>query len=116
MKKEKVIVVLSGGVDSTTVLYDAINDDYIVEAISFDYGSKHNHKELPFAEWHCKKLNIPHKIIKLELDKYFKSSLLLATIHSIWQLFPSNILYSSVYFLKYLGSLPVTMNSSITGG
>jgi len=77
MKKEKLIVILSGGMDSVTLLYTAYyKSDCLVEALSFDYGSKHNKKEIPLAKWHCKKLGIPHKVIKLPLAKYFKSSLL----------------------------------------
>ena len=33
----------------------------VVGALSFDYGSKHNHKEIPFAAWHSQKLGIPHR-------------------------------------------------------
>ena len=45
--------------------------------ISFDYGSNHNGKEIPFAQLHCKRLGIPHVIIPLDfMGKYFKSSLL----------------------------------------
>ena len=45
-----------------------------IEAISFDYGQNHK-KELDFAKWHCEKLGIPHKIIKLDFS-CFNSSLL----------------------------------------
>lgn len=82
-KKEykKVLVVLSGGIDSTTVLYHAVklygNDN--VEAISFNYGSKHNEKELKCAKWHTAKLGVKHKIIELDFNKWgFKSDLLIS--------------------------------------
>jgi len=68
------IIILSGGMDSVTVLYDAIAKGYEVEALSFDYGQNHI-KELEFAKWHCDKLNISHKIIKLDFS-CFNSSLL----------------------------------------
>ncbi len=70
----KAIVILSGGMDSTTVLYDAIKRGFEVEALSFDYGQKHK-KELEFAKYHCEKLKIPHKIIKLDFS-CFDSALL----------------------------------------
>lgn len=69
------ILILSGGIDSTTMLYEY--KDRIALAVSFDYGSKHNAKEIPFAQWHCKKLGIPHIVIELGfMSKYFASSLL----------------------------------------
>lgn len=57
-KGEKVIVILSGGVDSTTLLYDVISQGYDVTALSFAYGQKHI-KELEYAQKTCEKLNIP---------------------------------------------------------
>ncbi len=69
------IIVVSGGMDSITLLYDY--KDRIALAVSFDYGSNHNAKELPLAEMHCKRLGIPHITIPLVFMKdYFKSSLL----------------------------------------
>jgi 7-cyano-7-deazaguanine synthase len=45
--------------------------------VSFDYGSKHNHNELPMAAYHAKKLNIPHVIVPLTfINDYFESHLL----------------------------------------
>jgi len=70
----KSVVILSGGMDSVTVLYNAVNELGEVEAISFDYGQNHK-KELEFAKYHCARLNIPHKIVKLDFS-CFESSLL----------------------------------------
>ena len=70
------VIILSGGMDSTTLLYDY--QERIALAVSFDYGSKHNKKELAFATQHCETLGIKHLIIPLEfMQKYFKSSLLI---------------------------------------
>jgi 7-cyano-7-deazaguanine synthase len=45
--------------------------------LSFDYGSKHNQKEIPFAAWHCEHLNIPHRAIQLDfVGQLFRSDLL----------------------------------------
>ena len=52
------VLILSGGVDSVTLLYD--EQERIALAISFDYGSKHNKREIPFAQWHCQQLGIKH--------------------------------------------------------
>ena len=69
------VLILSGGVDSVTLLYD--EQERIALAISFDYGSKHNAREIPFAQWHCQQLGIKHVVIPLDfMTKYFKSSLL----------------------------------------
>ena len=69
------IIILSGGMDSVTMLYDYAES--IAVALSFDYGSNHNRKELPMAAYHCERLGIEHIIIPLEFIKqYFHSSLL----------------------------------------
>jgi 7-cyano-7-deazaguanine synthase len=49
---EKVLVVLSGGLDSTTLAYDLESKGWDVEGISFNYGQKHS-KELEFAKAHA---------------------------------------------------------------
>ncbi len=69
------IIIVSGGMDSVTLLYDF--KDRIALGISFDYGSNHNAKEIPFARWHCEQLGIEHITIDLAfMPQYFKSSLL----------------------------------------
>lgn len=69
------VIVVSGGVDSITMLYEY--RERIALGVSFDYGSNHNARELPFAEMYCKRLGIPHIVIPLDfMPKYFKSSLL----------------------------------------
>lgn len=75
--KKKVIVLLSGGMDSVVALYQAMEQYEVVGGISFDYGSKHNHKEIPFAKLHCDKLDIPHKVVEAKfINELFTSSLL----------------------------------------
>jgi len=69
------LLILSGGMDSVTMLYDY--RDRIALAVSFDYGANHNARELPYAQWHCNKLGIRHVVIPLPFMKqYFESSLL----------------------------------------
>lgn len=73
----KGLIVLSGGMDSVTLLYDY--KDRISMAVSFDYGSKHNASEIPFAREHCTRLGIRHIVIPLGfMSEYFKSDLLLS--------------------------------------
>lgn len=72
---KKSLIILSGGMDSVTLLYD--RKDEIAVAVTFDYGSNHNKREEEFAKYHCEKLGIEHIIIPLTfIHDYFKSSLL----------------------------------------
>lgn len=70
------IIILSGGMDSVTMLYDY--QDRIAMAVTFNYGSKHNDREIGFAQLHCQRLGIRHIVIPLAfMQQYFKSSLLI---------------------------------------
>lgn len=60
----KLIVILSGGMDSTTMLYELNKKHNVVGVLSFNYGQKHK-KELNFASLTCDKLGLEHKIINL---------------------------------------------------
>ena len=72
----RAVLVYSGGLDSTTLLYEY--KDSIALAVSFDYGSKHNKRELEYAAINCKRLGVRHLVIPLEfMGKYFKSDLLI---------------------------------------
>ena len=44
----KVVVLCSGGMDSVAALYWAREQETVVGALSFDYDSKHNHREIFF--------------------------------------------------------------------
>jgi len=63
---KRAVVVISGGMDSTTLLYDARRDGYTINAISFNYDQKHK-KELKCAQQTCHKLGIKHTIISLDV-------------------------------------------------
>ena len=70
------ILILSGGMDSVTLLHDY--RERIALAVTFDYGSKHNAREIPFARLHCQRLGIEHIVVPLAfMGQYFKSSLLI---------------------------------------
>lgn len=72
---KKSMIILSGGMDSVTLLYD--KQEEIALAVTFDYGSNHNKREEEFAKYHCEKLGIEHITIPLTfIHDYFKSSLL----------------------------------------
>ena len=66
MKKEKAMVVFSGGQDSSTCLFWAMKNFEEVVAVSFDYNQRHI-LELECAKDICKKHNIEHHIMDLSL-------------------------------------------------
>ena len=69
------VIIVSGGMDSVTMLHEY--RDRIAVGISFDYGSNHNAREIPFARMHCERLGIKHIVISRDfMNRYFKSSLL----------------------------------------
>ena len=77
MSREKVIVLLSGGMDSVTALYEAREHYEIVCAVSFHYGANPNDREILFAAHHAARLGVPHRQIRLGfIDELFKSDLL----------------------------------------
>lgn len=74
-KRRDALIVLSGGMDSTTLLYEF--RARIALAVTFSYGSNHNAREAGCARRHCQNLGIEHIEIPLEfMGKYFRSSLL----------------------------------------
>ena len=75
MEKKNSLIILSGGMDSVTLLYDRREE--IALAVTFDYGSNHSRRETACADYHCRKLGIEHLVIPLDfMHQYFKSSLL----------------------------------------
>ncbi len=75
--RKSVVVLLSGGMDSVTAFHDAAAHHELKAALSFQYGSKHNAREIPFAAAHCAELGVPHLVVKLDfIGDSFQSSLL----------------------------------------
>jgi len=73
----KVCVLLSGGMDSVAAFYEALESHQVAACLSFDYGSKHNAREIPFAKLHADRRNVPHHTIALDfMNQLFKSDLL----------------------------------------
>jgi len=62
----KSVIIVSGGMDSVTLLHDIHSQGEELFALSFDYNQRHK-KELEYAKWNCEKLGIPHKIISLSV-------------------------------------------------
>lgn len=73
--QKSAIILLSGGLDSITVLAHAKQQGYVCYALSFDYGQRHN-AELEAAKLIAKTYQVlEHKIIKLGLDSIGGSAL-----------------------------------------
>lgn len=67
----------SGGMDSVTALHWARAHHEVQSVLSFDYGSKHNHREIPFAAQQAALIGAPHQVILLDfIGKLFASDLL----------------------------------------
>lgn len=66
MKKEKAVVVFSGGQDSTTCLFWALKQFDEVEAVTFDYGQRHR-LEIEVAASIAKELGISHTVLDMSL-------------------------------------------------
>jgi len=64
--KEKVVAVVSGGLDSTTLLYYIINKGYDPTVVTFDYGQKHK-IEIRHAITTCIKLDVPQHVLKIPI-------------------------------------------------
>jgi len=72
-----VVVLCSGGMDSVTALYWARARHTVRAVASFDYGAKHNARELPFALEHAQRLGLLHEKIALPfINQLFASDLL----------------------------------------
>ena len=73
----KVVVLCSGGMDSVTALLWARREHVVAVALSFNYGAKHNDREIPFAAAQAEKLGVPHRVIALDfIGQLFASDLL----------------------------------------
>lgn len=60
----KVVTILSGGMDSVTLLYLLKAQSNEVYALSFDYGQRHK-KEILCAKAICEELGVEHRVIDL---------------------------------------------------
>jgi 7-cyano-7-deazaguanine synthase len=58
------VIILSGGIDSATLLYSSLKKGYEVECLSFIYGQKHR-REVDSARRVADALKVPHKVLDL---------------------------------------------------
>ncbi len=78
--KKKAVVLLSGGLDSATVLACAVKKGFECYAISFNYGQRHR-IELKAAERICRHFHAAHHfVMKIDLMKWGGSALTSAKI------------------------------------
>ena len=61
---KKIIHLLSGGLDSVTMMYDLLNQGHSVHALMFDYRQRHR-QELLCAKYHAKKAGVMFTVLDL---------------------------------------------------
>lgn len=66
MKHEKAVVVFSGGQDSTTCLFWALENFREVATVTFDYGQRH-HAEIECARKIAEELGVSFKVLDMNL-------------------------------------------------
>lgn len=64
MNAKTIIHLLSGGLDSVTMLYDLHGQGHAVHCLLFDYGQRHK-QELTFAKAHTHRLGLLHTTVTL---------------------------------------------------
>jgi len=74
-QKKKAVVLLSGGLDSATVLAVALAEGYACHCLSFSYGQRHD-IELAQANELCRKMGAAgHLVLRVDLDAIGGSAL-----------------------------------------
>src|SRR5436190_2486061 len=75
MEKRKAVLLLSGGLDSTTLLALATSEGYAIHALSFDYGQRHS-IELSAARNIAERYNVvQHLVTKIDRHTFGASAL-----------------------------------------
>lgn len=73
----KILLSLSGGMDSTTLLGSALDQGHTVETVGFTYGSKHNEFENKAAKEIAEYYKVPFRLIDLSgVMEGFRSNLM----------------------------------------
>jgi 7-cyano-7-deazaguanine synthase len=73
---KKVVALVSGGMDSTVLLHWLTDQSYEIKAIAFNYGQKHNTKELECMKAQCSTLGVEYNIVDLtSLKSLLRSAL-----------------------------------------
>lgn len=75
MDRKRAVILLSGGLDSATVIALAVSEGYAVHALSFDYGQRHS-VELSAAEKIARHYSVvQHVVMKIDLRAFGGSAL-----------------------------------------
>ncbi|MEM2506000.1 MAG: 7-cyano-7-deazaguanine synthase QueC [Nitrososphaeria archaeon] len=115
VKVERCVVVLSGGIDSTTVAYWAKEQGYTVHAITFKYGQIAT-REIEHATRIAQKLGISIKIIDLStLKEIFTGVTALCdeTVHMTSEFNPFLIVpFRNAIFLSIAVAYAVSINAN----
>lgn len=77
LRDKKVLVVYSGGLDSTVALSLCHRYAKTTDAISFDYGQKHRDMEFAAAQSYCERLDIQRQVVDISaISQIFSSHLI----------------------------------------
>ncbi len=68
----KAVIIASGGIDSSTLLYKMVKEGFEVYVLTFIYGQKHL-KEIEYAKSIADKLDVNHKVVDLSSMKVLLS-------------------------------------------
>ena len=60
----KTVAIVSGGMDSSVLIYDLLSQGHELDLISFNYGQKHK-IELTYAAKISQQLNLAHTIVDI---------------------------------------------------
>lgn len=62
--KEKAVIILSGGIDSTTLCYKYASENFDIYSLTLIYGQRHS-REVESAKKVTGELGISHKVVDL---------------------------------------------------
>lgn len=65
-RNKRAVVLLSGGLDSATVLYWAMDKGYRPQALIFSYGQRHR-REVAAAKALCRRAGVPSQLFRIKL-------------------------------------------------
>ena len=74
-EQKKAVILVSGGLDSTTVLAMALAEGYACYTLSFDYGQRHRAELLAAERVSVALGDVEHKVVRLNLDSIGGSAL-----------------------------------------